>query len=243
MSSPSKTPSLLANAHSVASVSTAASRPYGNRTLSGLVQATALVACFAATALSAAPAHAQSYQPAGQYEVSTTDKIHATVVSVGTYRDRNANRPSEYERRSTAASDQARRRTANLIGSIVNATVGDALGGSNRYTRSMGNIGGQYAGQVARGMVDRGGRSRINEEQWSGNVRVMPEQLSLVTLDVRYPGNRVERVQVRQPAAMSEGLRRGDDVTLEFSVDPRTNEQMFIAVETPASRAKDRYRR
>ena len=92
-------------------------------------------------------------------------------------------------------------------------------------------------------MVDRGGRSRINEEQWSGNVRVMPEQLSLVTLDVRYPGNRVERVQVRQPAAMSEGLRRGDDVTLEFSVDPRTNEQMFIAVETPASRAKDRYRR
>lgn len=241
MSSPSKTPSLLANVHSVASVGTPNSN-FGARSVSKLVQAAALTVCFTATALAAAPAAAQSYHPTGQYQVSTADTLHATVVQVQKYNDRNANRPSEFERRQANAERQAMRRTSNLLGSIVSAAVGDAIGGNDRYSRTVGNIGGQYAGQIAQGMVQNS-RTRVNSDGWSGNVRVLPEAMSLVTLDVRYPGNRVDRIQIRQPQAMSSGLSRGDEVTIQFTVDPRTNQQMMVAVETPASQARNRYRR
>lgn len=241
MSSPSKTPSLLANAHSVASVGPAGTS-FASRSVSKLVQAAALSVCFAATALAAAPAAAQSYHPADQYQVSTADTLHATVVRIQKYNDRNADLPSEFERRQATAARQAVRRTSNLLGSIVSAAVGDAIGGNDRYSRSVGNIGGQYAGQIARGVVENSG-TRVNADGWSGNVRLMPQSLSLVTLDVHYPGNRVDRIQIRQPQAMSEGLSRGDQVTIQFTVDPRTNQQMMVAVETPASQVRSRPRR
>jgi len=246
MSTSMKTTSLLQGAQSVASVGNENSRSYASRSISRLVQSTAVVACFVAATLSAAPVAAQSYHPSSQYGVSTNDKLYGTVVGVSTYRERTDNRASDLERRQRNAQQQAQRRTSNLIGSIVNAAVGDALGGSNRYSRSLANIGGSYAGQMTRGMVDSVGsqsRSRVNSEGWSGNVRVMPQDMSLVTIDVRYPGNVVERVQVRQPKAVSEGLRRGDEVALQFTVDPRTNQPSFVAVEVPKPGVRSGYRR
>jgi hypothetical protein len=188
--------------------------------------------------------HAQTYRPANQYATATQQPVVAVVVGVSNYTDNSDNQyERQQQRRNSAAARQAKQRTASLVGSLVSAVAGDMLGGSsNRYARQANSIGRSFAGQTARNMVRNSG-SRVDADEWNGNMRVMSQQMSRVTLDVRYPNNMVERIQIRQSAALSQGLSRGDQVTLHVTTDPRTGQQIHVAVETPQSRARSAPRR
>lgn len=231
-----KTPSLISNSHSVASVR---SQDAANRKISASLWATSTAAVlFVAGSLGmAAPAQAQTYQSSNSYSASTQAPITGRVVNISTYMDNQANtRQSDLQRRNEQARQQARSNTASLIGSVVSSMAREALGGSNRsYNANQAvNIGSQMAGQIAANTVRARG-SRVNSQGWEGNVRSMGEQMSLLTIDVRYNNGRMERIQVRQPAPYSEGISRGDEVTLQ--VVGSGNNSMVVAVETPRSRA------
>lgn len=252
---------LIKNANLIVSVRDSENTVETQKSFAKTLAAGAITITCIAGSIAPNMAEARNYDNYGYYNnhrgytYQVDGPIYGTVVRVRDYKERYQNHrdrylyeDSQFQRRHQRAQDEAARNISNLIGNIAADAVRDHLRGLSNghgHNRQIANIGGRYAGNVARAITEPQQRhyNQYNQrhDNWQGNIRVVDDYhaMSIVTLDINYPNGRVERIEVKQPQQYSRGLSIGDEVKLELIID-RYGQSQFVTIETPESRFNNR---